>query len=67
LHHPGQQETVWLDDIPVAVITKATATSPTQVYFIHTDHLNTSESDRGSKQHHRLALGEHPRLRRQST
>ena len=36
-----RQETVWLEDIPVAVIMKATATSPIQVYFIHADHLNT--------------------------
>ena len=36
-----RQETIWLEDIPVAVITKATATSPIQVYFIHADHLNT--------------------------
>ncbi len=36
-----RQETIWLEDIPVAVIKKATATSPIQVYFIHADHLNT--------------------------
>ncbi|QOJ22365.1 MAG: RHS repeat protein [Gammaproteobacteria bacterium] len=37
-----RQETVWLEDIPVAVIKKPTATGPIQVYFIHTDHLNTT-------------------------
>ena len=36
-----KQETIWLEDIPVAVIKKATATSAIQVYFIHADHLNT--------------------------
>ncbi len=36
-----RQETIWLEDIPVAVIKKATATSPILIYFIHTDHLNT--------------------------
>jgi len=35
------QETVWLDDIPVAVIKKPTATSAIQTYYIHADHLNT--------------------------
>jgi len=36
-----RQETVWLGDIPVAVITKPTATAPIQIYYIHSDHLNT--------------------------
>jgi len=36
-----RQETIWLEDIPVAVIKKPTATSPIQIYYIHTDHLNT--------------------------
>ncbi len=36
-----RQETIWLEDIPVAVIRKATATSPILTYFIHADHLNT--------------------------
>jgi len=36
-----QQETVWLGDIPVAVIKQPVATEPAQVYFIHADHLNT--------------------------
>ncbi len=36
-----RKETIWLEDIPVAVIRKPTATSPIQIYFIHTDHLNT--------------------------
>lgn len=36
-----RQETIWLEDIPVAAIGKATATSPIQIYYIHTDHLNT--------------------------
>jgi RHS repeat-associated protein len=36
-----RQETVWLDDIPVAVIKKPTPTSPIQISYIHTDHLNT--------------------------
>ncbi|UJP06215.1 MAG: DUF6531 domain-containing protein [Nitrosomonas sp.] len=36
-----RQETIWLEGIPVAVIKKPTATSPIQVYYIHTDHLNT--------------------------
>jgi len=36
-----RQETIWLEDIPVAVIRKPTATSPTQIYFVHADHLNT--------------------------
>ncbi len=36
-----RQETIWLEDIPVAVIKKATATSPIQVYYIQADHLNT--------------------------
>ncbi|QOJ22368.1 MAG: hypothetical protein HRU78_00835 [Gammaproteobacteria bacterium] len=36
-----RQETIWLGDIPLAVIKKPTATSPIQMYFIHTDHLNT--------------------------
>lgn len=36
-----RQETVWLGDIPVAVIKKTTATSPILIYFIHADHLNT--------------------------
>jgi len=35
------QETVWLDDIPVAVIKKPTATSPIQIHYVHADHLNT--------------------------
>ncbi|MEI2656725.1 MAG: RHS repeat-associated core domain-containing protein [Nitrosomonas sp.] len=36
-----RQETIWLENIPVAVIKKATATSPILIYFIHADHLNT--------------------------
>ena len=36
-----RQETVWLEGIPIAVLKKPTATSPIQVYYIHTDHLNT--------------------------
>ncbi|MBL8499394.1 MAG: RHS repeat protein, partial [Nitrosomonas sp.] len=36
-----RQETIWLEDIPVAVIKKPTATGPIQIYYIHTDHLNT--------------------------
>ncbi len=36
-----RQETIWLEAIPVAVICKATATSPIQIYYIHADHLNT--------------------------
>ncbi|QOJ24279.1 MAG: RHS repeat protein [Gammaproteobacteria bacterium] len=36
-----RQETVWLGDIPVAVIKKNAPASPIQVYFIHADHLNT--------------------------
>lgn len=35
------QETVWLDDIPVVLIKKPTATSAIQTYYIHADHLNT--------------------------
>ena len=38
-----RQETIWLEDIPVAVIRKTTATSPIQIYYIHADHLNTLE------------------------
>ncbi|MBX9917459.1 MAG: L,D-transpeptidase family protein [Nitrosomonas sp.] len=36
-----RQETVWLGNIPVAVITKPAAISEIQVYYIHADHLNT--------------------------
>ncbi len=36
-----RQENIWLEDIPVAVIRKPTATSPLQVYYVHADHLNT--------------------------
>lgn len=36
-----RQETIWLEDIPVAVIRKPTATGPIQIYFIHADHLST--------------------------
>ena len=36
-----QQETVWFNDIPVAVIKQASPTDPIQVYMIHADHLNT--------------------------
>ena len=36
-----RQETIWLEDIPVAIIRKPTATGPIQVYYIHADHLNT--------------------------
>ena len=36
-----RQETIWLEDIPVAVIRKPTETSPIQVYYIQADHLNT--------------------------
>ncbi len=36
-----RQETIWLEDIPVAVIRKPTATGPIQIYYIHADHLNT--------------------------
>ncbi|WP_293006000.1 RHS repeat domain-containing protein [Nitrosomonas sp.] len=36
-----RQETIWPEDIPVAVIKKSTATGPIQIYFIHADHLNT--------------------------
>ena len=34
------QETVWLDDIPVVVL-KKTPQGQIQIYYIHTDHLNT--------------------------
>ncbi|MEZ5624971.1 MAG: RHS repeat-associated core domain-containing protein [Nitrosomonas sp.] len=36
-----QQETVWFNDIPVAVIKQASPADPIQVYMIHADHLNT--------------------------
>lgn len=36
-----KQETVWLDDIPIAVLKKPANTDSIQVYFIHADHLNT--------------------------
>jgi RHS repeat-associated protein len=36
-----QQETVWFNDIPVAVIKQASPADPVQVYMIHADHLNT--------------------------
>lgn len=36
-----RQETVWLDDIPVAVLRKPVAANPIQIVYIHTDHLNT--------------------------
>ena len=36
-----RQETVWLGDIPVAVIKKPTATSTIQLYYVYADHLNT--------------------------
>jgi len=36
-----REETVWLGDIPLAVIKKPAATSPIQIYYIHTDHLDT--------------------------
>ena len=36
-----KQETVWLDDIPVAVLKKTANSDSIQVYFIHADHLNT--------------------------
>lgn len=36
-----RQETIWLEDIPVAVIRKPAATSAIRIYFIHADHLNT--------------------------
>ena len=32
------EETVWLGDIPVAIIRPGT---PAVVYYVHTDHLNT--------------------------
>ncbi|MDR4515324.1 RHS repeat-associated core domain-containing protein, partial [Nitrosomonas sp.] len=35
------QETVWVGDIPVAVIKQASPTDPIQFYMIHSDHLNT--------------------------
>jgi RHS repeat-associated protein len=36
-----KQETIWLDDIPIAVLKKTVSTDSIQVYFIHADHLNT--------------------------
>ncbi len=36
-----RQETIWLDNIPVAVVKKPKITKPIQIYFIYTDHLNT--------------------------
>ncbi|WP_292916078.1 RHS repeat-associated core domain-containing protein [Nitrosomonas sp.] len=36
-----RQETVWLGDIPVTVITKLTATGPIQAHYVHADQLNT--------------------------
>jgi YD repeat-containing protein len=36
-----RQETVWLGNIPVAVIKKPTATSAIRIYDVHADHLNT--------------------------
>ncbi|PXW87827.1 RHS repeat-associated protein [Nitrosomonas sp. Nm84] len=36
-----RQETIWLENIPIAIIRKPTSTSPIQIYFIHADHLNT--------------------------
>ncbi|MBP6076795.1 MAG: RHS repeat protein, partial [Nitrosomonas sp.] len=35
-----RQETVWLADIPVAVLRKPVAANPIQISYIHTDHLN---------------------------
>ncbi len=37
-----RQETVWLGDIPLAVIKKPTATGPIQVHYIHTDQLKSA-------------------------
>ncbi len=36
-----QQETVWLGNIPVAVLKQASPTDPMVFYMIHADHLNT--------------------------
>ncbi|MDP1928641.1 MAG: RHS repeat-associated core domain-containing protein [Thiobacillus sp.] len=35
------QETVWLDDLPIAVLKKNPSTGQTEVYRIHADHINT--------------------------
>jgi RHS repeat-associated protein len=35
------QETVWLDDLPIAVIKKDAVTNQPVVYYVHADHLNT--------------------------
>ncbi len=36
-----ERETVWLDDIPIAVLTRPVTTGLVQVSYIHVDHLNT--------------------------
>ncbi len=36
-----EQETIWLDNTPIAVLKKPVATDPAQVYFVHADHLNS--------------------------
>lgn len=36
-----KQETIWLGDIPIAVIRQSVATEPVQVFYIYTDYLNT--------------------------
>ena len=35
------QETVYLGDLPIAVLTQATVASPAQAYYIYADHINT--------------------------
>ena len=36
-----EQETIWLDNTPIAVLKRDTETDPVQVYYVHADHLNT--------------------------
>lgn len=57
-----RQETVWLGNIPVAVIKKPTATSAIRIYYVHADHLNTQESLSIQEIHH-LALEQCARIR----
>ncbi|MDP1614741.1 MAG: RHS repeat-associated core domain-containing protein, partial [Methylococcales bacterium] len=40
-NNTARQETVWLGDTPVAVVTPDPVTQQPHIYFIETDHLNT--------------------------
>jgi hypothetical protein len=50
------QETIWFGDIPVGVL-KSNGSGGVNLFYVHTDHLNTPEDQPAKRQRDRVAMG----------